>query len=180
MLPPATGWKLARWQRAGGGIAFAGVSGGGTYGVLDESRCLHGCPDGVPASEHHPCGFYALKRRSRSPRMPAGVVELRVGLAGLVREYQYGYRAGWQRVLESGEYGTLAELAAAEGISRSYVCRVLRLTLLALGFALGIAIGKYQPEPIVWPWLAVAATLRSGPAYTATPGTFIRVSAMSS
>jgi hypothetical protein len=37
----------------------------------------------------------------------------------------------WQRVLESGEYGTLAELAAAEGISRSYVCRVLRLTLLA-------------------------------------------------
>jgi hypothetical protein len=37
----------------------------------------------------------------------------------------------WQRMLESGEYGTLAELAAAERISRSYVCRVLRLTLLA-------------------------------------------------
>ena len=34
-------------------------------------------------------------------------------------------------MLESGEYGTLAELAAAERISRSYVCRVLRLTLLA-------------------------------------------------
>jgi hypothetical protein len=37
----------------------------------------------------------------------------------------------WQRVLESGEYGTLAELSAAEHISRSYICRVLRLTLLA-------------------------------------------------
>jgi hypothetical protein len=37
----------------------------------------------------------------------------------------------WQRLLERGEYGTLAELAAAERISRSYVCRVLRLTLLA-------------------------------------------------
>ena len=37
----------------------------------------------------------------------------------------------WQRMLESGEYGTLAELADAERISRSYVCRVLRLTLLA-------------------------------------------------
>jgi hypothetical protein len=37
----------------------------------------------------------------------------------------------WQRVLESGEYGTLAELSAAEQISRSYICRVLRLTLLA-------------------------------------------------
>jgi hypothetical protein len=37
----------------------------------------------------------------------------------------------WQRVLESGEYGTLAELSAAERISPSYICRVLRLTLLA-------------------------------------------------
>jgi hypothetical protein len=37
----------------------------------------------------------------------------------------------WQRMLESGEYGTLAELSAAEQISRSYICRVLRLTLLA-------------------------------------------------
>jgi hypothetical protein len=37
----------------------------------------------------------------------------------------------WQRVLESGEYGTLAELSAAERISRSYICRVLRLALLA-------------------------------------------------
>ena len=34
-------------------------------------------------------------------------------------------------MLESSEYGTLAELADAEGIRRSYVCRVLRLTLLA-------------------------------------------------
>jgi hypothetical protein len=37
----------------------------------------------------------------------------------------------WQQVLESGEYETLTELSAAERISRSYICRVLRLTLLA-------------------------------------------------
>jgi hypothetical protein len=37
----------------------------------------------------------------------------------------------WQRALENGEYGTLAVLSAAERISRSYVCRVLRLTLFA-------------------------------------------------
>jgi hypothetical protein len=44
-----------------------------------------------------------------------------------------GTRAGgrWQRLLEKGRFGTLAELADAERISRSYVCRVLRLTLLA-------------------------------------------------
>jgi hypothetical protein len=37
----------------------------------------------------------------------------------------------WQRMLESSEYGTLGELADAECINRSYVSRVLRLTLLA-------------------------------------------------
>jgi hypothetical protein len=37
----------------------------------------------------------------------------------------------WQPVLENGEYGTLAGLSAAERISRSYICRALRLTLLA-------------------------------------------------
>jgi hypothetical protein len=34
-------------------------------------------------------------------------------------------------MLDRDEYATVAELAAAERISRSYVCRVLRLTLLA-------------------------------------------------
>jgi hypothetical protein len=37
----------------------------------------------------------------------------------------------WQRVLESGQVATLAEIADAERINRSYVCRVLRLTRIA-------------------------------------------------
>ena len=37
----------------------------------------------------------------------------------------------WRRMLESGEYASITELAAAERINQSYVCRVLRLTLLA-------------------------------------------------
>jgi hypothetical protein len=37
----------------------------------------------------------------------------------------------WKRLLETSEYGSVAELAAAEKINESYVCRVLRLTLLA-------------------------------------------------
>jgi hypothetical protein len=37
----------------------------------------------------------------------------------------------WQRMLESGAHATITELAAAEKINQSYVCRVLRLTLLA-------------------------------------------------
>jgi hypothetical protein len=63
-----------------------------------------------------------------------------------------------QRLLESGEYGTLAELAAAERISRSYVCRVLRLTLLAPDIVERILDGRpaaglaefLKPFPMEW------------------------------
>ena len=37
----------------------------------------------------------------------------------------------WRRMLEDGRYASIAELARAEKINESYVCRVLRLTLLA-------------------------------------------------
>ena len=37
----------------------------------------------------------------------------------------------WKRMLESGEFATIAELAEREGIAQSYMTRVLRLTLLA-------------------------------------------------
>jgi hypothetical protein len=64
----------------------------------------------------------------------------------------------WQRMLESSEYGTLAELADAEGIRRSYVCRVLRLTLLAPDIVERILDGRptaglarfLKPFPIEW------------------------------
>jgi hypothetical protein len=64
----------------------------------------------------------------------------------------------WQRMLESGEYGTLAELADAERISRSYVCRVLRLTLLAPDIVERILDGRptaelaqfLLPFPVEW------------------------------
>jgi hypothetical protein len=64
----------------------------------------------------------------------------------------------WQRGLESGEYGTLADLADAERISRSYVCRVLRLTLLAPDILERILDGRptaglaqfLKPFPVEW------------------------------
>jgi ParB-like chromosome segregation protein Spo0J len=64
----------------------------------------------------------------------------------------------WQRLLESGEYGTLAELSAAERISRSYICRVLRLTLLAPDIVERVMDGAptaglarlLEPFPIEW------------------------------
>ena len=52
----------------------------------------------------------------------------------------------WKRLLESGRYGSLAELAAAEKIDRSYLCRVLRLTLLAPEIVEAILDGRLSPE----------------------------------
>src|SRR4051794_28236395 len=37
----------------------------------------------------------------------------------------------WRGMLESGTHATVAEIAKTEGINDSYICRVLRLTLLA-------------------------------------------------
>jgi hypothetical protein len=64
----------------------------------------------------------------------------------------------WQGMLDSGEYGTLADLADAERIGRSYVCRVLRLTLLAPDIVERILDGRptaglaqfLKPFPVEW------------------------------
>jgi hypothetical protein len=64
----------------------------------------------------------------------------------------------WQRLLEEGRFDTLAELADAERISPSYVCRVLRLTLLAPDIVERILDGRptaglaqfLKPFPMEW------------------------------
>jgi hypothetical protein len=64
----------------------------------------------------------------------------------------------WRRLLEAGRFGTLAELADAERISRSYGCRVLRLTLLAPDIVKHILDGRptaglahfLKPFPVEW------------------------------
>lgn len=50
----------------------------------------------------------------------------------------------WKRMLESGEFAMIAELAEREGIASSYMIRVLRLTLLALDiFKAILAVAKW-------------------------------------
>jgi hypothetical protein len=64
----------------------------------------------------------------------------------------------WQRMLESSEYATAAELADGEDIGRSYVCRVLRLMLLAPDIVERILDGRptaglaqlLKPFPVQW------------------------------
>ena len=52
----------------------------------------------------------------------------------------------WKRMLESGEFTTIAELADREGIALSYMTRVLRLTLLAPDIVETILDGKQGPQ----------------------------------
>ena len=52
----------------------------------------------------------------------------------------------WRRLLEDGSYNTIKELAAAEKINASYLCRVLRLTLLAPDMVEAILDGRQGSE----------------------------------
>jgi hypothetical protein len=64
----------------------------------------------------------------------------------------------WQRMLETGEHQTLADLADAERINRSYVSRIVRLTLLAPDIVERILDGRpilglpqvLKPFPVEW------------------------------
>ncbi len=51
----------------------------------------------------------------------------------------------WKRLLESGDFATIAELAGREGIAPSYMTRVLRLTLLAPNIVEAILDGAQGP-----------------------------------
>lgn len=52
----------------------------------------------------------------------------------------------WKRMLESGEFTTIGELAEREGIAPSYMTRVLRLTLLSPDIVEAILDGRQGPE----------------------------------
>ena len=66
----------------------------------------------------------------------------------------------WRKLLETSAYCSVAELAAAEAINKSYISRVLRLTLLAPEIVEAILDGRQPAEltmaalmtpcPVVW------------------------------
>ena len=55
----------------------------------------------------------------------------------------------WRKLLEAGVYATVAEMADAESINRSYVSRVLRLTLLAPEIVESILEGRVGTELVI-------------------------------
>uniref|UniRef100_UPI0040482488 hypothetical protein n=1 Tax=Yoonia sp. TaxID=2212373 RepID=UPI0040482488 len=73
--------------------------------------------------------FRVVKRGGRKEmQMPEGATQPQRMDNTLVKALARAFR--WKRMLESGEFATIAELAEREGIAPSYMTRVLRLTQL--------------------------------------------------
>ena len=89
--------------------------------------------------------FHIVKRGGRKEmQLPECATRPRRTDNALVKALARAFR--WKRMLESGEYATIAEFAEREGIALSYITRVLRLTLLAPDFVEAILDGKQGPE----------------------------------
>lgn len=103
--------------------------------------------------------FRLVKRGGRKEmRLPESAAQARKPDNTLVKALARAFR--WKRMLESGEFATVAELAEREGIAAPYLSRTLRLTLLAPDIIDAILSGEQgkqatlealrAPFPAVW------------------------------
>ena len=89
--------------------------------------------------------FRLVKRGGRKQiQPPANQAAPRSADATLLKALARAFR--WKRMLETGEYATISELAECEGIAISYLTRTLRLTLLAPEIVEAVLDGRQGPE----------------------------------
>ena len=89
--------------------------------------------------------FHVVKRGGRKEmQFPRGAAQPRRTDNTLVKALARAFR--WKRMLESGEFVTIAELSEREGIAPSYMTRVMRLKLLAPDIVETILDGTQGPE----------------------------------
>jgi hypothetical protein len=90
---------------------------------------------------------------------PAGAATIRTRAdPAMVKALARAFR--WKRMLESGRYGSISEIATAEKIDRGFVGSILRLTLLAPDIIEAILDGRQplglglqsllKPFPVNW------------------------------
>ncbi|MBO9463954.1 hypothetical protein J7443_01810 [Tropicibacter sp. R15_0] len=103
--------------------------------------------------------FRVVKRGGRKEmQLPEGDKRPHRTDNSLIKALARAFR--WKRMLESGEFATIAELAEREGIAPSYMTRVLRLSLLAPDIVEVILDGRQgldvtlsqglEPFPLTW------------------------------
>ena len=89
--------------------------------------------------------YRVVKRGGRKEmQLPEGATQSQRTDSALIKALARAFR--WKRMIESGEYTTIADLAEREGIAPSYMTRVLRLTLLSPDIVEAILDGKQGPE----------------------------------
>lgn len=104
---------------------------------------IHAAPVPETMTLHVP--FRMVKRGGRKEiQLPENAPQTRRSDNTLVKALGRAFR--WKRMLESGEFATISELAEHETIAHSYMTRVLRLTLLAPDIIEDILDGRHGPE----------------------------------
>jgi len=90
--------------------------------------------------------FRLVKRGGRKEMvLPVGAADQRSRIDNtLIKAVGRAFR--WKRLLEAGEFATVAELATREGIAVSYLTRVMRLTQLAPDILEAILDGRQPPS----------------------------------
>jgi len=103
--------------------------------------------------------FRIVKRGGRMEmQLPKGAEHPRRTDSTLVKALARAFR--WKRMLESGQFATIGELAERDGIAKPYLSRVLRMTLLAPDIIEAILDGRQgaevtlarvlEPFPVAW------------------------------
>ncbi|MBW6496163.1 MAG: hypothetical protein K0B16_16730 [Burkholderiaceae bacterium] len=89
--------------------------------------------------------FSLVKRGGRKEmRLPDGASNHRKMDNTLVKALARAFR--WKRMLESGEFGTISDLAQHERIAAPYLTRVFRLAFLAPDVVEAILDGRQPPS----------------------------------
>ncbi|MFN4100525.1 MAG: hypothetical protein ACK4GT_12185 [Pararhodobacter sp.] len=89
--------------------------------------------------------FRVVKRGGRKEmHMPEGIAPPRRPDDAVVKALARAFR--WKRMLDSGEFASISELAEREGIAFTYMARILRLSLLAPDIVEAILDGRQGPR----------------------------------
>ncbi|MFO7777078.1 MAG: hypothetical protein R6V28_01870 [Nitriliruptoraceae bacterium] len=136
---------------------LTGLTAGSRYEVNAQATCPRGCPTPSPTCR---CGFYAMRsdvesrqlsqESSWARRADPLSVRLDVELSGVVLEYELGYRAERQRVLEVGVPDRCVACAAG-GVDRQASGLIARPRQIASPFS--GAGNPYLGDPSLRDWL---------------------------
>lgn len=89
--------------------------------------------------------FRFVKRGGRKKiLLPEGTMQPKMADNTLIKALARAFR--WKKMLETGNFVTIAELAKTEGIAPSYMTRVVRLTQLAPDIVEAILDGRQGPK----------------------------------